>query len=96
MVDGDSIVVGVYALQSGRTLMWYFVGMLVWVVVGIIGYTAYEVFEYGDISDDDFVASIIVIFGTALIWPIVLAGIVLVGTGWLIGSTLNRVSNGRR
>lgn len=76
--------------------MWYFIGAIVWVIVGIVGYTAYEVFEYGDISDDDFVASIIVIFGTALIWPIVLAGVVLVGTGWLIGSTLNGVSNGRR
>lgn len=76
--------------------MWYFIGAIVWVIVGIVGYTAYEVFEYGDISDDDFVASIIVISGTALIWPIVLAGVVLVGTGWLIGSTLNGVSNGRR
>ena len=76
--------------------MWYFIGALVWVIVGIVGYTAYEVFEYGDIGDDEYVAIIVVIFGTALIWPIVLAGVVLVGTGWLIGSTLNGVSNGRR
>lgn len=76
--------------------MWYFIGAIVWVIVGIVGYTAYEVFEYGDIGDDEYVAIIVVIFGTALIWPIVLAGVVLVGTGWLIGSTLNGVSNGRR
>lgn len=76
--------------------MWYFIGAIVWVIVGIVGYTAYEVFEYGDIGDDEYAASILVIFATALIWPIVLAGGVLVGTGWLIGSTLNGVSNGRR
>lgn len=76
--------------------MWYFIGALVWVIVGIVGYTAYEVFEYGGIGDDEYVGSIIAIFATALIWPIVLAGVVLVSTGWLIGSTLNGVSNGRR
>lgn len=76
--------------------MWYFIGAIVWVIVGIVGYTAYEVFEYGGIDDDEYAAGIIIIFGTALIWPIVLAGGVLIGTGWLIGSALNGVGNGQR
>ena len=76
--------------------MWYFIGAIVWVIVGIVGYTAYEVFEYGGIGDDEYAAGIIVIFGTALLWLIVLAVGVLIGTGWLIGSTLDGVYNGRR
>ena len=76
--------------------MWYFIGALVWVIVGIVGYTAYEVFEYGNINDDAFVVGIFLVFVSSVLWPIMLAGGVLIGTGWLIGSTINVVSNGRR
>ena len=77
--------------------MWYFIGMIIWVVVGTVGYTAYSVFEYGGICDDgDLIDNIFFVFVSAVLWPIMLAGGVLVGAGWLIGNTLNGVSNGRR
>lgn len=76
--------------------MWYFIGMIIWVVVGTVGFTAYSVFEHGGIGDDDLIDNIFFVFVSAVLWPIMLAGGVLVGAGWLIGNTLNGVSNGRR
>ena len=76
--------------------MWYFIGMIIWVVVGTVGYTAYSVFEYGGIGGDDLIDNIFFVFVSAVLWPIMLAGGVLVGAGWLIGNTLSGGYNGRR
>lgn len=70
-------------------MSWFFIGIIVFAVVGIVGLTAYQIVEYGFIDEEELIGGIGIVVISALIWPIMLVLGALVLIGWGVGQSIS-------